>query len=197
MTLTRAARLWKAANRLGKALEGAVKTLGPIVAALWIAWQYHQSQADKRVEATLGYVTRYENADGSVGKAQRALTASFWDHAGEIGELRMTRATAEQISQVLRTIVIRIIEAAGQASGRTSGSGPFEELDDFYSALATCVQGNVCDEEAALRYFGCATIDFVGNFDQAIRTRQQLASRFGWGVRWMAERARSKGFCTT
>lgn len=195
MTLTRSARLWKAANRFSKALEGAVKTVGPIVAALWIAWQYHQSQANKRVEATLGYVTRYENADGSVGKAQRALTAALWDHAEEIGELRTTQATAEQLSQVRQTIVTRIIKAAGRTPGRMSGSGPFEELDGFYSALAICVQGNVCDEDAALRYFGCAAIDFVGNFEQAMRARQKLASRFGWGVRWIAEQAQSEKFC--
>ncbi len=182
MTLTRSARLWKATNRFWRAVEAAVKAFGPIVAAFWIAWQYHESRAEKRVEATLGYVTRYENADGSVGKAQRTLTASLWDHAGEIAELRTTRATAEQIAQVRGTIETRIIEAARSGSGRTSGTGPFEELDDFYSALATCVQGSVCDQDAALRYFGCAAIDFVANFEPSMRARQQLASRFGWGV---------------
>ena len=195
MILTRYARLWKGINRFGKALDGAVKSLGPLVAALWIAWQYEQSQADKRVEATLGYVTHYEDATGSVGKAQRALTASFWNHADEIGELRTTRAAAEQIAKVQRMIVMRIIVSAAPASSATLGTGPFEEVEGFYNALATCVQGNVCDEGAALRYFGCTAIDFVGNFEAAMLARQRLASRFGWGVRWIADQGRVKEAC--
>ena len=190
-----ASRGWRWAVRIGKVLEGLTKSLGPIVAALWIAWQYHQSQLDKRVEATLAYVTRYESAETSVGKAQRALTASLWDHAEEIAELGGTRASAEDVGRVRTLIVKRVIDAAGSAFGRALGTGPLDELDDFYNALVTCVQGRVCDEEAAVKFFGCAADVLVGNFGPVLDSRGKLAPRFGWGARWIAGRSRESGTC--
>lgn len=197
MILSRSARAWKAAARIGKAVEGTAKTFGPVIAALWVAWQYHQSQVDKRVEATLGYVARFEDASGSVGKAQRAMTVALWNHADEIAELRTTRATAEQVSRVRQAIASRVVEAAAHAAGSLSGSGPFEELDGFYNALATCMQGGACDRDTALRYFGCTAIDFESSFGQVEDARRRVASRFGWGVRWIAAQAKSSRSCAT
>lgn len=194
-TLSRRARRWRQIRRLGKALEGATKTVGPVVAALWIAWQYHIARVDKRVEATLTYVTRYEASDTSTGKAQRALTASLWDHADEISELRTTRASKEGLANVRATIAERVISSASSSFGGPSSLSPLDELDDFYNALATCVQGNVCDTDAAVRFFGCAAIDLVDNFGSAMQTRERLATRFGWGVRWIAAQARVTGSC--
>jgi hypothetical protein len=189
------ARAWRCAQRLGKALEPATKTLGPIVAALWIAWQYHQSRIDKRVEATLAYVTQYESADSSVGKAQRSLTAALWVHSDEIAELRTTRASAVDLAKVQMTIAKRVIDTAGAGFGKSSVVGPLDELDDFYNALGTCIQGNVCDEASALRFFGCAAIDLVDDFGAAMDARDKLASRFGWGVRLIATRAQETKSC--
>jgi len=71
-----AARSWQILIKIAKHLEILVKGVGPVIAALWIGWQYQQSRVDKRVESTLAYVTRYEGDDTLIGKTQRAIDAA-------------------------------------------------------------------------------------------------------------------------
>lgn len=187
---------WRSLLRAIKTAERLTKAFGPLVAALWIGWQYHQSKVDKRVEATLTYVTRYQGADTSVGKAQRALTDSLWAHADELAELRTTRATAAELASIRQTMLTRIVDTAAQQMSRSPWAGPLEEMDDFYSALVTCVRGDVCDLDSALRFFGCPATEFVGNFGPLFVARQRLASRFGHGARWIVQKTREHAACT-
>lgn len=195
MTSRSAPSAWRLLLRVAKVAESLTKAFGPVVAALWIGWQYQQSKVDKRVEATLAYVTRYQGGDSSVGKAQRALADSLWAHAEEIAELRSTRAAASDLDRIRQTILTRIVDTAGQQTGRSPGTGPLEEMDDFYSALVTCIKGDVCDLDSALRFFGCPATEFVENFGPILVARQRLASRFGQDARWIADRARERGTC--
>jgi hypothetical protein len=87
------AQVRRFAVKFAKHLEILVKGVGPVVAALWIGWQYQQSRADKRVESTLAYVNRYEADDTLIGKAQRAIVEALWEHKDEIAEFRKTAQT--------------------------------------------------------------------------------------------------------
>lgn len=186
---------WRTIVRFAKHLEILVKGVGPVVAALWIGWQYQQSRIDKRVESTLGYVTRYEGDDTLIGKTQRALVESLWQHQDEIAEFRKTRASPEQIQNVQRTIALRVLKTAGEKIGGTTPVGPIEEIDGFFNALATCAQGAVCDENAARRYFGCIVSEYLESFDPVIKERTAIAPGFGWGLRWISEATPRIGQC--
>jgi hypothetical protein len=186
---------WYNATTVAKTLQYLVKTIGPVVAALWIGWQYYQSRVDKRVEATLGYVTRFEAEDTSIGKAQRALTEALWDHKDEIAEFRITHSTASELAEIQRTIALRVLSSAGVRLHRTGAIGPMEEVDEFFNGLATCVKGNVCDEASARRYFGCAVAGYLQSFEPILKERTELAPQFGWGLRWLSEKQSRNSQC--
>jgi hypothetical protein len=178
-----------------KTLEILVKGFGPVIAVLWIGWQYQQSRIDKRVEATLDYVKRFESDDTSIGKAQRALTNSLWEHQEEIAELRTTHASEQQLQEIRSTIVRRVLEAARDKVKSVAIVGPVDEMDDFFNVLATCIQGSVCDEESALRYFGCSVSGYINFFEPVIKEREALAPSFGWGLQWISKQAPQDRLC--
>jgi hypothetical protein len=190
-----AARSWQILIKIAKHLEILVKGVGPVVAALWIGWQYQQSRVDKRVESTLAYVTRYEGDDTLIGKTQRAIDAALWEHQDEIAEFRKTRADQEQIQVIQRKIALRVLKTASERIGGTTPVGPMEQIDDFFNALATCVQGAVCDEGAARRYFSCIVSQYLNSFQPVIKERTEMAPGFGWGLRWISEDAPPSGRC--
>lgn len=186
---------WHRVIDSAKTLEILIKGVGPVVAVLWIGWQYHQSRMDKRVEATLDYAKRFESDDTSIGKAQRALTDALWQHEEEIAELRKTQATKQQLQEIRDVIVHRILDAARNSVKSVAIVGPIDELDDFFNALATCIQGSVCDEDSALHYFGCTVTGYVNLFEPVMKDREAFAPSFGWGLRWISERTLQKNGC--
>lgn len=181
---------WHRVVNSAKHLEILVKGIGPVVAALWIGLQYQQSRIDKRVEATLGYVTRFEADNTSIGKGQRALVEALWEHKDEIAEFRATRGTASDIQNIQRVISLRVLKTASKRIGSDNTFSPLDEIDDFFNGLATCVQGAVCDETAARRYFGCAIVGYLQSFDPILRERAAAAPSFGWGLRWISDRGK-------
>jgi hypothetical protein len=186
---------WGRVIGAAKTLEVLIKGVGPVIAVLWIGWQYQQSRIDKRVEATLDYVKRFEGDDTSIGKAQRALTDAMWRHEDEIADLQTTQTTSQELQVVRDRIVRRILEAARDSMKSVAVVGPMDEMDDFFNALATCIQGSVCDEDSALRYFGCSVAGYVNFFEPEMKKREALAPSFGWGLRWISERTRKGGPC--
>lgn len=189
------ARCWQILIKIAKHLEILVKGVGPVVAALWIGWQYQQSRVDKRVESTLTYVTRYEGDETLIGKTQRAIDAALWEHQDEIADFRKTRADQEQIKAIQKKIALRVLKTASEKIGGTTPVGPMEQIDDFFNALATCVQGSVCDEGAARRYFNCIVSQYLDSFQPVIKERTEIAPDFGWGLRWISEQAPLGGRC--
>jgi hypothetical protein len=186
---------WRGMVNIARHLEILVKGVGPVIAALWIGWQYQQSRADKRVEATLSYVTRFEGDDTLIGRTQRAIVESLWDHQDEIAEFRTTHASEAQIQKIQKTIALRVLKTAGEKIGGSTPIGPMEEIDDFFNALATCIEGSVCDQESARRYFGCIVVAYLRSFDPVIKERTTLAPGFGWGLRWVSEELPRNGRC--
>jgi hypothetical protein len=79
--------------------------------------------------------------------------------------------------------------------GTTTPVGPLEEIDDFFNALATCVQGSVCDGEAANRYFSCIVSGYLSSFQPIIKERTEIAPSLGWGLRSISEPTSPNGRC--
>ncbi|MQX38733.1 hypothetical protein [Sinorhizobium meliloti] len=178
-------------------METLSKGIGPIIAVLWIAWQYTQAQAEKHVQATLSYVSRFEAEETAIGKTQRAIAKSLWAHNEEIAEFRSTEARQDQIAQIRRTIVDRVLETAGSTLAMGEAVGPLEEIDSFFNSLATCIEGNVCDARAAQRYFGCTVSAYTTTFSDALRERARIAPDFGWGLRWLEKEIPGPAMCRT
>jgi hypothetical protein len=195
MTVLRWKRIWTGAIAGAKQLEVLVKGVGPVIAVLWIGWQYNESRMDKRVENTLAYVTRFESGETSIGKAQRAITEALWRHNEEIAEFRTTRGSEPQLREIRLTIIRRILASVNDKLGSTSVMGPMEEIDNFFDALATCVQGAVCDDTSARRYFGCAVVGYLESFEPMLEERARVAPNYGWGLRWLAEKIPKHNQC--
>jgi hypothetical protein len=179
-----------------KTLEIFVKGVGPLVAVIWIVCQYQQSRIDKRVESTLEYVKQFESDGTSIGKAQRALTDALWQHSEEIAEFHLTRATQEQIRDINRNIVLRVIETADSKVKNSNVIGTVEEIDDFFNLLATCIEGSICDQKSAMRYFGCTVEGYINLLEPISFEKTNAAHNFGWGLQWVLKRTPKEYSCS-
>jgi hypothetical protein len=178
------------------ALDVLIKSIGPVVAAVWIGYQYHISVSDKRIEASLEYAKRYESDDSFIGKAQRAIIEASWQHEPELKEFAETVATKEQISMVRKILTYRIIDTANQKISSTVLTSSVDELDGFFNELATCVESSLCDEETAIRFFGCLTIRLSDLLLPVFEDRRSLSPEMGRGIQWIAKKTGEYVTCT-
>jgi len=141
------AELSDAAKNFWDVVISTATLVSVVVGGGFAGWQYLDAVKKDKIEHTLEYVTRYQQAPLY---DQRQTVDSVWPAVVmQLGdELGRGTATEARSNQLYAAIVLSQFKPTTDRQKALSG------LIDFYDQLATCVSEKLCDADTAKHHFG-------------------------------------------
>lgn len=151
------------------------------VGAIFSAMQFLQSRHEKRVERSLDLVTLWES--DSFQKAQSAVKRRLGDLNRQSAGLITPQTTPEQLAIIMSSIGNQAMTAEGGEIPLGEFREHFDRVVYFLSRVASCVEGNLCDQSVADEFF----LDYARSFwsffsDWIEKARRQGAPNLAIGI---------------
>lgn len=133
------------ASQFKEKIGGIAKVMGLVIASVWTLYLYLDGRQDKRIEAALKYVERFNS---ETMMTSRDATEKFWITRDGVDVLFNGRDIDVQQHALMR------ITMGDQ-------EGTVKRLLDFYSEVALCSEKRICDSATVCIYFADPARNFV------------------------------------
>ena len=161
-------------------LESATKIFA-ILAGVFAVYQYLDTKKGERIKATLGYVDKFNSEDTAVNKAVTAISAALENNSANIARLNDAHLSKEQFADLHSRLAQEVLSQAADHKP----IDPLLEIDSFFDTLHSCVDGNICDQRTAVRFFHSYASNIQNTFSPIIEKRSKSAPQFGQGIKWL------------
>lgn len=158
-----------------------VVKVGAIFATLFAIFQYLAAREDRRVERSLGYVSRFSDHGSAIGMARLQVSAALWANETQLLRLKdvLQRLPEDEGIALRARFIEKLMQGGGDAAPIRVALDP---IVSFFDELQVCIDTNLCDGQAADAFFQDYVITFWDNFGAAILDRRDLNPRYGWGI---------------
>jgi hypothetical protein len=159
-----------------------------LLGAIFVIYQFCQSQELTRIERTLSYVEKFSESGGNVDIARTKVRSFLWENAENIEEIK--KLPKESRPEMYGRFLLQTIQNDTQYQG-----GIAEHLDEivrFVGELWICADQNLCDRDSLSEYFSEYAARFQRNFGPYLAVKQKRAKNFGATLSKVASMSPSK-----
>ena len=160
-----------------------------VLGAVFSAVQYLQAREEKRIERTLALVELWERSDYQ--EAQAAVKQRLAELNRQSAGLITDKTTQEELAIITASIGSQALTEGGGTMPIDVFAERFDRVVYFLSRLASCVEGNLCDERVADEFF----LDYAQSFwryfsDHIARERRRGAPSLAVAIEHYVTRPR-------